>query len=142
LSARILVTGAGGFVGQHLVPILTQKFPGAEITGSGFDVTNALEVKSAIEQIRPNAVLHLAAIAAVDSARLACGLFGCGPSIIPGRAKAIILLCHRLPGRLPVSLPACGNQLFMWVLLSPTGTSSTCATCVLPMQPASHMQIH
>jgi len=52
------------------VPILTQKFPGAEITGSGFDVTNALEVKSAIEQIRPNAVLHLAAIAAVDSARL------------------------------------------------------------------------
>lgn len=70
MSARILVTGAGGFVGQHLVPILTQKFPGAEITGSGFDVTNALEVKSAIEQIRPNAVLHLAAIAAVDSARL------------------------------------------------------------------------
>jgi nucleoside-diphosphate-sugar epimerase len=69
-SARILVTGAGGFVGRHLLPILNKQFPGAEITVSRFDVTKAEEVNSAIEQIRPNAVLHLAAIAAVSSARL------------------------------------------------------------------------
>jgi GDP-4-dehydro-6-deoxy-D-mannose reductase len=68
-SGRILITGAAGFVGQHLMPILHQALPKAEIITSRFDVTDADSVKIAVEQIRPDAVLHLAAIAGVGSAR-------------------------------------------------------------------------
>ena len=68
-SGRILVTGAGGFVGRHLLPALRETFPNSEIIASQFDVTNPDTVKIAIETIRPDAVVHLAAIAAVGSAR-------------------------------------------------------------------------
>ena len=68
-SGRILITGAGGFVGRHLVPTLHESFPNSEIIASQFDVTDPNAVKIAIEKIRPDAVVHLAAIAAVGSAR-------------------------------------------------------------------------
>jgi GDP-4-dehydro-6-deoxy-D-mannose reductase len=68
-SGRILVTGAGGFVGRHLLPNLRETFPSSEIIGSEFDVTNPDTVKIAIEKIRPDAVVHLAAISAVGAAR-------------------------------------------------------------------------
>ncbi len=68
-SGRILITGAGGFVGRHLLPALQGAFPNAETVASQFDVTDAGAVNIAVEQIRPDAVVHLAAVAAVDSAR-------------------------------------------------------------------------
>jgi GDP-4-dehydro-6-deoxy-D-mannose reductase len=68
-SGRIMVTGAGGFVGRHLLPTLHQTLPDCEVVASGFDVTDADAVKIAVEQTRPDAVVHLAAIAAVGPAR-------------------------------------------------------------------------
>lgn len=68
-SGRILVTGAGGFVGRHLLPALRKAYPGAEVFTPRFDVADGEAVKAAIGQIRPDAVVHLAAVAAVGSAR-------------------------------------------------------------------------
>jgi GDP-4-dehydro-6-deoxy-D-mannose reductase len=66
---RILVTGAGGFVGRHLLPVLAAQFPTAHIVGSHSDVTNPTAIKAAVEQFLPDVVVHLAAIAAIGSAR-------------------------------------------------------------------------
>ena len=64
---NVLVTGAGGFVGQHLLPVLAATH---EVTAIHFDVTDAQAVHQAIEQARPDAVVHLAAIAApMDAGR-------------------------------------------------------------------------
>jgi GDP-4-dehydro-6-deoxy-D-mannose reductase len=79
LSIRqILVTGAGGFVGRHLVPELRHRFPQANLTltaqhgMSGFvplDVTDADAVAGLVRATAPDAVVHLAAIAAISAAR-------------------------------------------------------------------------
>jgi nucleoside-diphosphate-sugar epimerase len=66
---RILVTGAGGFVGRHLMPVLQQRFPAAEVQPAGFDVTDAAAVQAGIAAARPDGVVHLAAIAAIGVAR-------------------------------------------------------------------------
>jgi GDP-4-dehydro-6-deoxy-D-mannose reductase len=68
-AGRIMVTGAGGFVGRHLLRILHQTLPNCEVVASAFDVTDAKAVKTAVEETRPDAVVHLAAIAAVGPAR-------------------------------------------------------------------------
>ncbi|HEY8610844.1 MAG TPA: NAD-dependent epimerase/dehydratase family protein, partial [Roseomonas sp.] len=75
--ARILLTGAGGFVGRHLLPVLRAAFPDAVLIGAtrradegpvpGADEALALdldEVSSLPDTLaaaRPDAVLHLAA---------------------------------------------------------------------------------
>jgi len=66
---RILVTGAAGFVGHHLMPALRLRFPGAEIIESRFDVADRAAVDAAIAEEPPDAVVHLAAIAAPTEAR-------------------------------------------------------------------------
>ncbi len=66
---RILVTGAAGFVGRHLIPALRVAHPGAELLTGGFDVTDPATVAAAIETTRPDALVHLAAIAAPMDAR-------------------------------------------------------------------------
>lgn len=76
--SRILVTGADGFVGTHLVRSLsaTERFGGAILTttrhrdevGEGvvfFDLDRPDSVRAAIETARPDAVIHLAAQASV-----------------------------------------------------------------------------
>lgn len=70
LPRRILVTGAGGFVGRHLLPALGTAFPGAVLLTDPFDVTDPAAADAAIEAGRPDAVVHLAAIAAIPAARL------------------------------------------------------------------------
>jgi len=67
---RILVTGAAGFVGQHLLPALRAAFPEAELHTPQADVTDAAAVAAAVGAARPDAAVHLAAVAAIPAARL------------------------------------------------------------------------
>ncbi len=66
---RILVTGAGGFVGRHLIPALQTAFPDAAIEASSFDVADGEAVRSAVQAMQPDACLHLAAISAIPAAQ-------------------------------------------------------------------------
>jgi GDP-4-dehydro-6-deoxy-D-mannose reductase len=66
---RIMVTGAGGFVGGHLMPLLAARFPEAAVTAAALDVTDAAAVGDAVRASRPEACIHLAAIAAIPVAR-------------------------------------------------------------------------
>jgi GDP-4-dehydro-6-deoxy-D-mannose reductase len=71
---RILLTGGSGFVGRHLMQALAAAFPDAVLTAPGraaLDITNRGEVEAAIEAVRPEVCIHLAAVAAVPAARAA-----------------------------------------------------------------------
>jgi GDP-4-dehydro-6-deoxy-D-mannose reductase len=68
-GARVLITGAAGFVGRHLTAHLTacgdevlcvdrHPMPGSDI--GGVDITDAAAVSRAFDQLRPEAVYHLA----------------------------------------------------------------------------------
>lgn len=73
----ILVTGAGGFVGRHLMPALAAAFPAARLVGAGqnggsdisLDITDLTAVKTAFEHFQPDFCVHLAAIAAIGAAK-------------------------------------------------------------------------
>jgi GDP-4-dehydro-6-deoxy-D-mannose reductase len=66
---RILVTGASGFVGGHLLPALRHAFPEAELVASSFDITDRAAVAATVRATAPDACIHLAAIASVPAAR-------------------------------------------------------------------------
>lgn len=66
---RLLVTGASGFVGRHLVPLLRARFPQADVRTPHFDVTDAAQTQAAVQQNRPDVCVHLAAVAAIGVAR-------------------------------------------------------------------------
>jgi len=73
---RILVTGASGFVASHLVPRLASAFPAAALTlcsmepgAVALDVTDAAAVDALVASVRPDACVHLAAVAAIPAAR-------------------------------------------------------------------------
>ena len=66
---RIMVTGADGFVGRHLMRALAAAFPGAELAPAAFDVTDAPAVEAGIAAAPPDALVHLAAVAAIPAAR-------------------------------------------------------------------------
>lgn len=66
---RILVTGSAGFVGGHLLPALRGAYPEAALTGLAADVTDAAAVRAEIAAVQPDALVHLAAIAAIQDAR-------------------------------------------------------------------------
>ena len=73
---RILVTGAGGFVAGHLIPMLRTAFPAAALTLCGgqpemvaLDVADAAAVDALVAAVRPDACVHLAGISAIPAAR-------------------------------------------------------------------------
>ena len=66
---RILVTGASGFVGCHLLPALRAAHPGAAILAPTFDVADEAACADAVRTAGPDAVIHLAAIAATTDAK-------------------------------------------------------------------------
>lgn len=69
MAHRILVTGAGGFVGSHLVPALAAAFPDSVITPSRFDVTDHAAMRAGIQAEPPDVCVHLAAIATIPAAQ-------------------------------------------------------------------------
>ena len=78
--ARILVTGATGFVGGHLLPALRSAFPAAELLCPRFDLADPDAVEQAVVATAPDGCVHLAGIAAIADARTD-----------PGRAWAVNL---------------------------------------------------
>jgi GDP-4-dehydro-6-deoxy-D-mannose reductase len=93
MPLKVLVTGAGGFVGHHLIAALDKVLaPGSEIVAGyskatasapvqgegvatrigvravGLDVTDDVQVSGVLRAERPTHVVHLAAIAAVTAA--------------------------------------------------------------------------
>jgi nucleoside-diphosphate-sugar epimerase len=61
---KVLVTGLGGFTG-HYVKVELEKLS-YDVIGLESDLTDAKGLKSEIDRVRPNKVVHLAAIASVD----------------------------------------------------------------------------
>lgn len=66
---RILVTGSSGFVGSHLLTALREGFPDAEVLASRGDVTDPGTMANEVRGTAPDACVHLAAVAAIPSAR-------------------------------------------------------------------------
>ena len=64
-----LVTGSAGFVGRHLLPRL--RAAGFEVVGTDLelDVANASAVASKVAELRPEAIVHLAALSSVAASR-------------------------------------------------------------------------
>lgn len=75
---RILVTGASGFVGRHLLPVLRACFPAARLLGvrhgaplSGWDkavelpLDDSAGLQAALAALRPDGLVHLAALSSV-----------------------------------------------------------------------------
>jgi GDP-4-dehydro-6-deoxy-D-mannose reductase len=66
---RILLTGATGFAGRHLVPRLREAFPSAMLAPDRFDLTDAEAVRAHVRRVRPDACVHLAAVSTLAAAR-------------------------------------------------------------------------
>lgn len=63
---RVLITGADGFVGSHLRAALDRR--GLETIAASADVRDAAALARELQETRPDAVAHLAAIASVAGA--------------------------------------------------------------------------
>ena len=72
MPERILITGAAGFVGRHLLAALHADLPDAVLltpAQADCDITDADAVAALVARARPTACVHLAAIAAIPTAR-------------------------------------------------------------------------
>jgi GDP-L-fucose synthase len=62
--ATIVVTGATGFLGRHLMPILVQRYPAARVvwlSSADYDLMDLGKVRQMLGEIEPDVVIHLAA---------------------------------------------------------------------------------
>jgi GDP-L-fucose synthase len=60
---RIVVTGASGFLGRHLMPVLEKRYGPARVRGlssADYDLLDTAEVRRLFAQEKPDAVIHLA----------------------------------------------------------------------------------
>lgn len=69
IPRRILITGAAGFVGRHLVGELTRRWPEVILATDPFDVRDPEATLAAVEKVAPDACVHLAGVTAVGQAR-------------------------------------------------------------------------
>lgn len=65
---RVLITGASGFVGRWLVERLLETGHEPISLPIGADVVDAAVVRAAVDEVRPDAIAHLAAVAFVADA--------------------------------------------------------------------------
>ena len=63
------MTGAGGFVGGHLLPMLRLHYAADEILSFDGDIRDAELVRAQLRHVQPRACIHLAAISSVAQAR-------------------------------------------------------------------------
>jgi GDP-4-dehydro-6-deoxy-D-mannose reductase len=66
---RVLITGASGFVGRHLQPLLQASFPDAQLFTAHVDVADHQATSQTVRTARPDACVHLAAVTTVADAR-------------------------------------------------------------------------
>lgn len=62
--SKIVVTGARGFLGRHLLPVLCERYGDAHVVGVSreqYDLENPAEVRRLFDDHRPDAIVHLAA---------------------------------------------------------------------------------
>ena len=94
---RVLVTGAGGFVGPHLRRAL--QAAGAEVLGLGLhphegeidliaDVTDATATAAAVAKVKPDAVVHLAGLSSVAE----CGALSVVQAVLAAKNVCRVLL--------------------------------------------------
>jgi len=67
---RIAVTGASGLFGQGLVQVLGSRHTVASLTHADIDITDAEQVREVLAGVRPDVVIHSAAIRDPDTAEL------------------------------------------------------------------------
>jgi GDP-4-dehydro-6-deoxy-D-mannose reductase len=67
----ILVTGASGFVGHHLMTALATAYPHATLLTPAIDVQHTEEVEAAVRAGTPDVCIHLAAVSAIAAAQQA-----------------------------------------------------------------------
>jgi len=67
----ILVTGASGFVGRHLMMALAAAYPSTALLTPAIDVQDAAGVEAAVRAATPDVCIHLAAVSAIAAAQQA-----------------------------------------------------------------------
>lgn len=64
MSETIVVTGATGFLGRHLMPVLTARYGSDDVVGlnsSDYDLLDPVQVRALFAECRPRVLVHLAA---------------------------------------------------------------------------------
>lgn len=69
MTRRILITGAHGFVGQHLMTALRSAGPDVQAEAPRFDITDEAAVRAVMRDLKPDVCFHLAAVSSIGAAR-------------------------------------------------------------------------
>ena len=68
-AGSILVTGASGFVGRHLMTALAAAYPGATLYTGPVELLDTAAVDKAVRDASPEICIHLAAVSAIATAQ-------------------------------------------------------------------------